>query len=1328
MESTDTADRSDTELPPEGDSDIHATDEYLAGQPAEKEAFGILLDALYEMYHVNFNHYRRQTVLRRLARRLSLTGTPNYAAYLEHFKKNPEEQKLLYDDLLLSYTVFFRDPKVFEELKKTVFPRIIRGISGQHPVRIWVPGCSTGQEVYSLAIVLHEFFEESGRTFEVQLFGTDLVERHIRKAREAIYSKAIAEQVSPERLNRFFEKHKEEYKVSKPIREMCIFAVQDVLHDPPFTKIDLISCRNLLIYFDEMFHEKVIPLFHFGLTPDGLLLLGSSESMGGFPELFSIAKKEINLYSRKEIFGTRSYRFPISSVLHHTLSRTDVELQLNTRKSRSRQLSRQIDALRLSTYAPPGVVVDSLLQIRQFCGNTSRYLVPASGEVSFKLLKMTREGLIPGLSVAVEEAKRSTTPVRKNGITFKYNLDMQIVDIEVVPFVNDQTSEKLFLITFLQPGNSSELSLDTKTSARGQTASNGEVEVLRNELCQVKEFLTRTIEEKDEVNHDLWAANEEVLSANEELQSLNEEMEAVKQTLESGNEELLSLNEELIMKNRQLKEAEEQSLTGLTLLKNSQNAAKIGTWWVSLPDAVTHWTDEVFSMFGFDESEEVPSADTFLSRVHPDDRELVRGMLARQSLLEEGPYHYKYRFKPDDSTEKTIEHIARLERDEKGVPVRLLGTVQDISAFEKILEALEESERQLRQTVDELEGVVNAFPGMVLVVDRQFNIALANRAVPLKSGHSDLSGLLGKKCYEVCHNTLDVCSRCGVAEVFDSGKPHSGISTDEEEKLTGTATKTYAIPLKNDTGDTWAAVKIIMDISDLRQKERLIRENERRFRTIIEQAGDAVYISDPDGNIVDVNQRAVESTGYSREELLGKTIMDLDGNLSTREQYQAAWSTLQESAGKQFESSHRHRNGTTFPVEINATRIEMDGRSYIIGVARDITERIEVMNKRQQLERQLYKTQKLESLGVLAGGIAHDFNNLLGGIFGYIELALFQCTSEKVVTNLEKCMKTIERARLLTHQLLTFSKGGSPVKTVRPVFPFIREKTEFVLSGANISAEFVVPEDLWFCNFDENQIGLVIENIVINAKQAMPEGGILSVTAENYSANTGEKALQAGPYVKISVRDNGIGISEQVQPKIFDPFFSTKKLGSGLGLSTAYSIVNKHGGHIDVSSTPGSGTTFFIYLPAVIAQEKIITKIPDTKYTGGGTLIIMDDEEIIRDSCRMLCDSMGYHALSFSDGSDVIHFFGDASQTSEVRAVLVDMTVPGGMGGMRTLEELRKINTRVPVFIVSGYADDPVMADPQAYGFTASICKPFTRSELAALLRTHLGEDVETST
>jgi PAS domain S-box-containing protein len=503
--------------------------------------------------------------------------------------------------------------------------------------------------------------------------------------------------------------------------------------------------------------------------------------------------------------------------------------------------------------------------------------------------------------------------------------------------------------------------------------------------------------------------------------------------------------------------------------------------------------------------------------------------------------------------------------------------------------------------------------------------------------------------------------------------------------------------------------------------EESLRKSEQRFKTLLENAYEGITVVDANGKIL------YESPGFSR--MMGYSAKDGQGVISftyihpdDKQNAQESFTNTVRNPDARFQIVVRvkHKDGTWRWIECigrNLTK-ETDLNGLVVNF-RDITER-------KRMEEELQKTQKLESLGLLAGGIAHDFNNLLGGIFGYIDLALVSSKDGAVSKYLSAAMGAMDRARHLTRQLLTFSKGGAPVRETGEVSSVIRDAASLALSGSNVSCTFHIADTLWLCTFDKNQIGQVIDNIVINAQQAMPLGGAILISAMNVSVKAGEKAtVKAGDYVKISISDEGIGIPADILPRIFDPFFTTKQKGSGLGLSICHSILQKHNGGIEVESAQGKGTTLHLYLPASSEAPALIRSVNrESLQRGGGRILIMDDEEIIRQSVGKMLDTLGYSVECASDGKGTLEFLSEESRAGRTFvAMLLDLTIPGGMGGKDVAAELRKLNIDIPLFMMSGYSDDPVVAHPEQYGFKDCICKPFSIADLASMLSRHLRKD-----
>ena len=500
---------------------------------------------------VDFSQYRKSTVNRRIQRRMILSKLDDLDTYVEFIQKNPAEIDALYQDVLIHVTGFFREPETFKMLEKIIFTKLAANrASPGDSIRVWLPGCSTGEEAYSIAISLVEFLKEKAAETPIQIFGTDVSERVIEKARQGVYGENIEAEVSPERLRRFFTKVEAGYQINKSIREMCVFARQNVIKDPPFSKLDLISCRNLLIYLEPALQKKLMPVFHYALKPDGFLLLGSAESTGGFDELFRAVEQKSKIYQRKA--GTA--RFVIDPG-HTSHAPEKVEYRekpaLLAAETWSRlDILKEADRMLISRYCPPSVIVDENMEIVQFRGHINPFLQPAAGEASLNLYKMTGEPLQMELRAAIHRAKLGNGHVRKEGLEIKFPGGSRMINIDVVPLAAPAMRERCFIILFEEaPASSEPHALAGRADKKDHRAAH-----LEQELAAMKEHLQAVVEEQEATNEELRSANEEIQSANEELQSTNEELETAKEELQSTNEELTTVNEELRHSNLELTE------------------------------------------------------------------------------------------------------------------------------------------------------------------------------------------------------------------------------------------------------------------------------------------------------------------------------------------------------------------------------------------------------------------------------------------------------------------------------------------------------------------------------------------------------------------------------------------------------------------------------------------------------------------------------------------------------------------------------------------------------------------------------------------------------
>ena len=520
---------------------------------------------------------------------------------------------------------------------------------------------------------------------------------------------------------------------------------------------------------------------------------------------------------------------------------------------------------------------------------------------------------------------------------------------------------------------------------------------------------------------------------------------------------------------------------------------------------------------------------------------------------------------------------------------------------------------------------------------------------------------------------------------------------------------------------------VFLDITERKQMENLLAEEKEQLNITLKSIGDGVISTDSFGKVTLLNTVAEELTGWTTEEAFGRPLSDvfnIENEFSGEKCDNPVDRVL--STGEIVELANHtcliSRDGNEYIIEDSAAPIKNTENEItgIVLVFRDSTEK-------KKLEQSAIINQRMESLGILAGGIAHDFNNLLGGLYGYIELAKLNSEInqyDSVKKNLDKSMEVFERTKSLTQQLLTFSKGGSPKREVRDLVPILKKGVEFALSGSKISPVYEIAENLPFVYCDENQIGQCVDNIIINAVQAMPGGGNILISAEEI--NTDKYKVKAdndcSSFIKLQFSDTGVGIPEEYLKKIFDPFFSTKQTGHGLGLATVYSIIKHHDGWINIESEPGKGTDIEIFLPGCCKGNITVTNEADNSVLqGSGKILVMDDEESIQEILKEMLENFDFSVETISGGEEAVEMIADSIDKDEpYTACILDLTVPGGLGGKDVVEKFPGLKDKTALIAASGYSDDPVISNPIEYGFSDSLIKPFMLEELIKVLNKNI--------
>ncbi len=617
------------------------------------------------------------------------------------------------------------------------------------------------------------------------------------------------------------------------------------------------------------------------------------------------------------------------------------------------------------------------------------------------------------------------------------------------------------------------------------------------------------------------------------------------------------------------------------------------------------------------------------------------------------------------------------------------------------------AEQEIRASQALLHSLLAAIPDPLVVIDRDYRIVYSNNVIGTLPSSSTA---IEPTCFQIFHRRTSPCPDCPVVHVFATGQT---LNREVFNTDLGRFFEIRAFPVLDTGGQVNLVIEYIRDITERRQAEEELKSREAKLQSIFRAAPVGIGLV-VNRVLMEVNERLCQLTGYSAQELVGADARLLypsqeDYDFVGREKYRQI---AQKGVGT-VETRWRRKDGSVIDVLLSSAPLWQDPQSApeILFTVLDITEQKKLESLRANLD-------KMESLGIMAGGIAHDFNNVLMAILGNISLLGMATTPKEVREGLQEVEQACRQAMLLAKQLLTFAKGGSPIKEVKDIGELVEESARLGLSGSKAKTVFTWPPDLWQVNVDSGQMHQVFTNLFINADQAMPGGGQISVAAENCRLSEETSLpLPPGDYVLVRVSDQGVGIPPEHLDKIFDPYFSTKQKGSGLGLTMVYSILKQHGGFITCESRLGQGTTFSIYLPAVQQQPPQALKPGTPLVTGQGCILVLEDEPSVRAVMAKMLAKLGYQAVFAQDGQELLDRYDQGCEPGQPFAgVILDLTIPGGMGGLEACQRLRQLHPEVKTIVSSGYADDPVLADYRSYGFDGAIAKPYRLQELSTIL------------
>lgn len=885
---------------------------------------------LRSMIGVDFRLYKQATVRRRIARRMVLQKIGSLEKYAQILKQNPVEAQALADDIFIHVTRFFRDPECFQALRKQVLAKLPLKRSLDDPIRIWVAGCSTGEEVYSIAILLLEELGDRANRFKIQIFGTDIQEHAVERARAGIYTDAAVEGVSPARLKRFFIKTETGYQIQKSIRDICVFARHDLAKDPPFSRLDLVSCRNVLIYFGPALQKRALSLFQYALKPGGFLFLGTAESISEYSDTFTVEDRKHRIFVRKLAaapmteFHMGAERSPGPEFATPRITAPGVAVDFR----------KEAETALLGHYVPPALVVDSDMHIRHIQGDTSPYMALATGAPSFHLLKMVRPELMVDLRTAIDEARRTGVPVHRDRVEFDAHGERTAVRLEVRP-LGTRSGKQNFLVVFQKLEPSAYAEAKTK-SGRGAAKKPGpkQIEKLQRELTATREHLRSLIAEQESSQEEMKVANEEILSSNEELQSTNEELETAKEELQSSNEELITLNNELQHHN-----------ADLAVLTHDLNNLLVGVGMpVLLLDSelrVRRFTPAAGILLNLIPADVGRPFSNIASNLNVSDwRELFSEVMDKAHAVEREVsdrtgHLYSMRIRPYNVGANEIDGVLIVLFDVDAMK----RTLEEARAARDLARNAEQRGRAIMNSLLAHVAVLGA-DGTVLETNEAWNrFALENSGSPLNSVNAGA-------------NYLEVCKRAAAEGVADAQAAFDGIQeilagrreTFQLEFSCHNATQRWflmtASPLLAPAG---GAVITHTNITDRKLAEVAVLKSRESLLSLVEASTQSIVGVNAEGHIQLVNGNTEHMFGYTRQELIGKPLDLLipEAFRGRHIKHHAAYFAEMQSRpmGLGMHLEGLRKDGSKFPVEIALGAMDTaDGKMGVAFVS-NITQR-----------------------------------------------------------------------------------------------------------------------------------------------------------------------------------------------------------------------------------------------------------------------------------------------------------------------------------------------------------------------------------------------------
>jgi two-component system, chemotaxis family, CheB/CheR fusion protein len=1139
--------------------------------------------ALRERTGHDFSRYKQSTLIRRVQRRMQVLYVDSPEKYLDCLNQDMAEIDSLFRDLLIGVTKFFRDPETFEMLANSAIPNLFKGKAGDGQVRVWVPGCASGEEAYSIAILLAEHAQKLKQAPKIQLFATDLDVEALEVARKGKYpAEEVAEHVSPDRLHRFFHKKGESFELIDSVRELCVFSPHSLIKDPPFSRLDLISCRNVLIYLEVDLQRKLLPLFHYALNPSGFLLLGLSENIASRSELFRSFDAKHRLFQRKPAVLHTAATLPLIDTGRVTKLQTLPALAVSP-APREANVAHSIERIIIEEYAPASVVINEQGDVVYFAGDTGKFLKPPPGRPNNKLIAMARDNLRLELRTIVHRSLTTGKEAVRKNLQVKIGSVVLQMDLIVRPLPELGADSGLFIVLFreLLP------SQDANKSAHEDFTSHEHpvIKQLEGELKTNRETLQTTIEELETSNEELKSANEELVSTNEELQSANEELQTSKEEVQSANDELQRKIEEADQAYAELRQAHQDRARYVAIVESSEDAI-IGE---SLDGVITNWNHAAERIFGYSPAEII--GQSILSITPPELHE-EEGRILQRLRRGERVEHYETTRLTQSGRIIQISVTSSPIRDPQGFVTGVSKIARDITAQTAAARA------NLL-----LASIVDSSVDAIISKTLEGKITSWNRAAEKLFGYSSQE-MIGQPITRIfpedrLNEEPNIIARISNGQRIEHFET---VRKTKEGKLIDISLSLS--PIRDLNGKIIGASKIARDITS----QKAAMRTAQLLAAVVDSSDDAIISKRLDGTVTSWNKAAENLFGYTAEEMIGRPITRLFPEDRLEEEPGIIARIARGERVEHFETVRKTKHGGLLDLSLTISPI-MDAQGRVVGaskIARDITERKRLLQiARQEIEqRKLTETalqkakdelerrvnertasllETTDQLETFCYSVSHDLRSPLRAQQSFAQILLEDYKDDldgRALSFVTRILNSAERLDQLVQDLLTFSRlsrvelqfqNVNLAKVVQEVLiangeDFQRRKA--LITVGRLHSVFAY----------EPTLHLVVTNLLTNAVKFTKPGGkapCVKIWSEQQDGR-----------VRVWVEDNGIGIDPKAFTKIFGIFQrlhpGDEYPGTGIGLAIVQKGIERMGGTVGVESHPGKGSRFWIELAVAI--------------------------------------------------------------------------------------------------------------------------------------------------